>query len=77
MHYDSEILIDYQMKLNKLRDDPHIDIDSRVRMWQETFHVRRKSIRDRSTSEILEEYPGYTDPILVGLSVVYFIICIE
>jgi hypothetical protein len=59
------------MKTDKLRDDPYLDISTRVLLWKETVHVRRKRIRDRSTVEILIEFPGYTDPVLVEIFVAY------
>ncbi|CAF1297966.1 unnamed protein product, partial [Rotaria sordida] len=32
---------------------------------KETLHVRRKAVRNQTTSEIFEEFPGYKDPVLI------------
>ncbi|CAF4161140.1 unnamed protein product [Rotaria sordida] len=53
------------MKVNQLRDDPDIDVNARVQLWKETIHVRRKNIREWTTSEIVEEFSRYADPILI------------
>lgn len=42
------------MKVNQLRDDPDSDVNTRVQLWKETIHVRRKNIRERPTSETVE-----------------------
>jgi hypothetical protein len=73
VNYDDDTLNNIQLKAKKLRDDTEIDADTRLQLWKETVHVRRKSIRDRPTSEIIEEYPGYTDPVLVSLRVAGFL----
>ncbi|CAF1356753.1 unnamed protein product [Rotaria sordida] len=65
MNYDDDTLNNIQMKANQLRDDPDIDINARVQLWKETINVRRQNIRERPTSEIVEEFPGYADPILI------------
>ncbi|CAF4096159.1 unnamed protein product, partial [Rotaria sordida] len=65
MNYDDDILNNIQMKVNQLRDDPDIDVNARVQLWKETIHVRRKNIREWTTSEIVEEFSRYADPILI------------
>jgi len=42
-----------------------------MQLWNETFHIRRKTIRDKPIAEILQEFPGYKDPMLVSLSVLH------
>ncbi|CAF3748763.1 unnamed protein product [Rotaria sordida] len=64
-NYDDDTLNSIQMKVNQLRDDSAIDINARVQLWKETIHVRRKNIRERPTSEIVEEFSRYADPILI------------
>jgi hypothetical protein len=58
-----------ETKINQLRDDSEIDFDTRMNLWRETIHLRRKNVRDRTTAEILEEFIGYKDPVLVSLLV--------
>lgn len=72
MNYDDNILDDLHKKAKNLRDDLQLDYNKRLQLWNETVHIRRKAIRDRPTSEILEEFPGYKDPIFVS----FFIVCI-
>ncbi|CAF3353519.1 unnamed protein product [Rotaria socialis] len=64
INYDYDTLADIKTKANKLRDDPQIGLDIRLQLWKETVHVRRKAIRNQATSEILQEFPGYKDPVL-------------
>ncbi|CAF3371162.1 unnamed protein product, partial [Rotaria socialis] len=65
MNYDDDTLADIKTKANKLRDDPQIDLDIRLQLWKETVHVRRKALRNQATSEILQEFPEYKDPVLI------------
>ncbi len=67
MTYDDAALTDIQNKMEKLRDASSIDINTRLDLWRDTVHLRRKTIRDRSTAQILEEFPGYSEPVLVRL----------
>ena len=73
INYDDDTLKDIQMKVSKLRDDPHIDVNTRANLWNETVHVRRKHIRDQPIPEVLEEFPGYTDPVLVSIFITCFL----
>ncbi|CAF4247722.1 unnamed protein product, partial [Adineta steineri] len=34
-------------------------------LWNETMQVRRQYIRENSTSDIVKEFPGYSNPILI------------
>ncbi|CAF1519519.1 unnamed protein product [Rotaria sp. Silwood1] len=63
--YDDDTLTVIQNKAKKLRDDPQLDLNIRLQLWKETLHVRRKAVRNQTTSEILEEFPGYKDPVLI------------
>ncbi|CAF1460105.1 unnamed protein product, partial [Rotaria sordida] len=63
--YDDDTLTVIQNKAKKLRDDPQLDLDIRLQLWEETLHVRRKAIRNQTMSEILEEFPGYKDSVLI------------
>ena len=63
--YNDEISNDIQLKVEKLRDLSQLDVDTRLSLWKETFYFRRQSIRDRSTSDILNDFPGYGDSLLV------------
>jgi hypothetical protein len=64
---DDERLDDIESKAEKLRDDFQIDLITQLRLWKETIHFRRKCVRDQSTSDILRQFPGYSDPVLVRL----------
>jgi hypothetical protein len=63
--YNDEISNDIQLKVEELRDLSQLDVDTRLSLWKETFYFRRQSIRDRSTSDILNDFPGYSDSLLV------------
>lgn len=54
-------------KAEKLRDLSEVDIDSQRQLWQETLHLRRQCIRDKPTAEIIKEFSGYSNPLLVNL----------
>lgn len=71
--YDDDTLAAIQTKAKKLRDDPQLDLNIRLQLWKETLHVRRRIIRNQTTSEILEEFSGYKDSMLVSLFAFSFI----
>ncbi|CAF1503507.1 unnamed protein product [Adineta ricciae] len=52
-------------KADQLRKNPPVDIHVQLSLWKETLHLRRQSIRDRSTADILKDFPGYGNPLLV------------
>ena len=56
---------DIQLKIDQLQDLSRMDIQSQQRLWRETLHFRRESIRDRSTADILKDFPGYSNGLLV------------
>ena len=64
--YNNEVSNDIQSKVEKLRNLSQIDVDTRLTLWKETFYFRRQSIRDRSTVDILNDFPGYGDSLLVN-----------
>ncbi len=57
-------------KVEELRNESLVDIEVRLHLWRSTLHIRRATIRDRSTAQILEQFPGYSDPTLVGYSII-------
>lgn len=63
--HNDEISNDIQLKVEELRDLSQLDVDTRLSLWKETFYFRRQSIRDRSTNDILSDFPGYGDSLLV------------
>ena len=65
--YDDENIADAQSKAERLRDESGIDINTQLMLWKQTLQYRRQYIRNRSTSDILKEFPGYSNPILVSL----------
>lgn len=67
MNYDDDSLTNMKMKSEELRNNNRIDRDTQIRLWKETLHIRRRSIRDLSTSTILDGYPGYKDSFLVSI----------
>jgi len=66
--YDDVALQNIQTKADKLRDVSDIDIHTQLHLWKETVHFRRQCIRDKLTSEILKEFPGYSNQLLVILA---------
>jgi hypothetical protein len=71
--YDETTLHNMQLKAEQLRDISPIDINDQLKLWNETMQVRRQYIRENSTSDVLKEFPGYSNPILVSLFVIYYL----
>ncbi|CAF1466611.1 unnamed protein product [Rotaria magnacalcarata] len=42
-----------------------IDIHTQLHLWKETFYFRRQSIGDRSTADVLKDFSGYGNSLLV------------
>ncbi|CAF1480114.1 unnamed protein product, partial [Rotaria sordida] len=63
--YDDATLKNIQTKAEKLRDLSDIDIHTQLHLWQETVHFRHQCIREKPTSEILKEFPGYSNQLLI------------
>ena len=66
MNYDDNTFNNMKVKSQELRDNLQMDRDTQLRLWKETLHIRRKSIRDQATTTILEEFPGYKDSLLMS-----------
>lgn len=64
--YFDESSTDLQTKANQLRDMSQIDIQVQLKLWHETLHLRRQSVRNQPTDEILKNFPGYSSAILVN-----------
>jgi hypothetical protein len=74
--YDETTLQDMKMKAEQLRDISQMDMNHQLNLWRETMQVRRQYIRENSTSDIVQKFPGYSNPILVSLLLVnYLFIC--
>ncbi|CAF4182585.1 unnamed protein product, partial [Rotaria sordida] len=63
--YNDEMSFDFQTKANQVRDISQIDVHTQLKLWKETLHFRRHSIRNRSTVDILKDFPGYSSSLLV------------
>lgn len=63
--YDNAALQVIQTKAEQLKDISQIDLNTQINLWQETIHFRRQRIRNKPTSEIMKEFPGYSNPFLV------------
>ncbi|CAF4060894.1 unnamed protein product [Rotaria sp. Silwood2] len=63
--YNDDASNDIQLKLDQLRDTTTIDIHTQLYLWKETFCFRRQSIRDRSTADVLKDFSGYGNSLLV------------
>ncbi|CAF1362987.1 unnamed protein product [Adineta steineri] len=63
--YDETTLYNMQLKAEQLRDISPIDINNQMMLWNETMQVRRQYIRENSTSDIVKEFPGYSNPTLI------------
>jgi hypothetical protein len=63
---NDDVSDEVQLKADQLRDNPQIDIHTQLRLWKETLHFRRQSIRDQSTTDILKDFPGYGNTLLVN-----------
>lgn len=66
IQYNDDISNDIQAKINQLKDISQIDPQSQLKLWKETLPYRREYIRNRSTAEILIEFPTYSNPSLVN-----------
>ncbi|CAF4393012.1 unnamed protein product, partial [Rotaria magnacalcarata] len=61
---DDQASHDIQEKSNQLRDLPTMDINAQLNLWKETLFLRRKCIRDKSTADIMKDFPGYSNALL-------------
>ncbi len=69
--YNDDMSNENQTKANQLRDASQIDVHIQLKLWQETFAFRRQSIRNQSVTDILNNFPGYTNSLLVNKFVFY------
>ncbi|CAF1689079.1 unnamed protein product, partial [Adineta ricciae] len=49
----------------QLCDFGRLDVDTKLRLWRETFGFRRETVRDQSTSDIMKKFLAYNEPHLV------------
>jgi hypothetical protein len=50
----------------------HIDLDNIKCSWRKTLVTRRTFIQNHTTKEVLQEYPGYKNALLVSTSLLLF-----
>lgn len=58
------LLLVNQMKTELLKENPNHDVLHDL--WRQSFNIRRLCIRELSTDEILERFPGYQIPEMVS-----------
>lgn len=68
LNYDKETSSQLEIKAKDLKNDQAMNLDMRLKLWHETVHIRRKSIRDRATSEIVDEFPDYQNSVFVSFT---------
>ena len=68
MSYDELATKDALEKIDRLRNDSLADIEDRLHLWRSTLQLRRATIRNQPTGQILGQFPGYTQPVLVNKS---------
>lgn len=54
------------MKAELLKENPNHD--ALHDLWRQSFNIRRLCIRELSTDEILERFPGYRIPEMVSVT---------
>ncbi|CAF1394708.1 unnamed protein product [Adineta ricciae] len=62
---NDEMSDDIQTKADQLRHISQIDVVSQLKLWKETLYFRRQSINNRSTEDIMKDFPGYSYSLLV------------
>ena len=68
--FDNELSNEIQTKSEQLRDTIGIDINTQLELWKETLPYRQKLVRDRSTTDILKDFPGYSNSIFVSQCII-------
>ncbi|CAF3996188.1 unnamed protein product, partial [Adineta steineri] len=63
--YNDHIANNIEEKINQLQDVSEIDAETRLKLWKETFSCRREYVRNQSTSDIVQKFPGYADSFLI------------
>lgn len=66
MPINNEITDEIQSKVVQLQNFSQLDVDTKLRLWKETFVFRRQVVRDQSTSDVMKNFPGYNDDFLVS-----------
>ncbi|CAF1374408.1 unnamed protein product, partial [Adineta steineri] len=49
----------------QLQSFSQLDINTQLCLWKETFIFRRQLVRDQSTSDVMKNFPAYSDAVLV------------
>ncbi|CAF1501583.1 unnamed protein product [Adineta ricciae] len=62
--YD-EISNDMDTKVEQLKNLSQFDHSTQLRLWRETFALRRQSVRAGSTNDILKQFPAYSNDFFI------------
>lgn len=66
MPCSDELSDEMQSKVIQLQNVSQLDTSTQLRLWKETFILRRKAIRDQSTSDVMKNFPAYSNAFLVN-----------
>lgn len=74
MPYSNELSDEIQTKVVQLQNFSELEVSTQLRLWKETFIFRRQVVRDQSTSDIIKNFPAYSNPFLVNwfLKIIFF-----
>ncbi|CAF1077554.1 unnamed protein product [Adineta steineri] len=56
---------DIDAKVNQLRNMSQTNALTQLKLWKETLHFRRQSTKDHSTKDIIKDFPGYSNSLLI------------
>ncbi|CAM4849426.1 unnamed protein product [Rotaria magnacalcarata] len=65
MPYSEELSDEIQSKVVPLQNFSQLDVSTQLRLWKETFIFRRQIVRDQSTSDIMKNFPAYSNAFLL------------
>ena len=65
---------DIESNVELLRDTSQIDLTTQINLWKQTIYFRRNWIRDQTTADIIQQFSGYCNPILVRLFMTHHLI---
>ncbi|CAF4165901.1 unnamed protein product [Adineta steineri] len=65
MPHNNELSDEIQSKVIQLQSFSQLDINTQLCLWKETFIFRRQLVRDQSTSDVMKNFPAYSDAVLV------------
>ncbi|CAM4949821.1 unnamed protein product [Rotaria socialis] len=65
MPYSNELSDEIQTKVVQLQNFSELEVSTQLRLWKETFIFRRQVVRDQSTSDIIKNFPAYSNPFLI------------